>query len=120
MRQSATWAELKRQAPPVAYREIRRRNEDLDPAELRADAPFYYYDMTSVPDGDYPGFPKQEMFSWMPRDIQLDFGTAESTALNGELLTFDPKDTKAIVQRLRQAGFQCRRNQRLIEQTHGD
>jgi hypothetical protein len=118
--ESTTWGELKRLAPPAAYRDILRWNEHRAPAELRADAPFDYYEMTAAPDGDHPGFPEQEMFGWMPRDIQFDFGTAEHTMLNGACLAFDLKDTKAIVQRLKQAGFRCRRNQRLIEQAHGD
>jgi hypothetical protein len=116
-----TWADLKRLAPPAAYREIRRHNSGArDPDELRADAPFDYYEMTSLADGDYPGFPAQEMLRWMPRDIQLDFGTARSTVMNGELLELDVKNTKAIVQRLKQAGFRCRRNQRLVLRAHGD
>jgi len=56
----------------------------------------------------------------MALDIQLDFGTAQLTAINGNALTLDVKDTKAIVQRFKQAGFRCRRNQRLIERAHGD
>src|SRR5262249_10904775 len=105
----------------AAYREIRRHNKDVrDPRELRADAPFDYYEMTGVPDGEYPGWPAQEMFGWMPRDIQLDFGSAESSGLNGECLSLRPIDTKAIVERLKQAGHRCRRNQRLVERAHGD
>lgn len=116
-----TWSDLKRLAPTATYREIRRHNRDnLGTSELRADAPFDYYEMAGVADGDYPGWPAQEMFKWMPRDIQLDFGNVGSSRLNGECLELDPKDTKAIVQRLKQAGFRCRRNQRLVEQAHGD
>jgi hypothetical protein len=103
---SKTWGDLKQLAPPSAYREIRRRNRDkLAPSALHPNAAFDYYEMTGVPDGDYPGFPAQEMFGWMPRDIQLDFGNVGVTRLNGDLLELDPKDTKAIVQRLKQAGI---------------
>jgi hypothetical protein len=42
---SETWGDLKRLAPPEAYREIRRHNSDRDPSELRPDAPFDYYEM---------------------------------------------------------------------------
>jgi hypothetical protein len=118
---SKTWNDLKRLAPAAAYREIRGHNKDnLDPHELRADTPFDYYEMTGVPDGDYPGWPAQEMFGWMPLDIQLDFGSTEGSRLNGECLIFRPNDTKAIVERLKRAGFRCRRNQRLVERAHGD
>jgi hypothetical protein len=120
---ATTWEDLKRLAPPPAYRQIRKYNRQVlgrDASELRADAPFHYDEMTGVADGDYPGWPAQEMSRWMPRDIQRDFGDSDYSYVSGEFLQLDRKHTRAIVQRLRQAGFQCRRNQHLIEQAHGD
>ena len=76
--------------------------------------------MTSVPDGDYPGWPAQEMLRWMPRDIRRDFGGVDSSWVSGEFLTLELKSTRAIVQRLTQAAFRCRRNQRLVERACGD
>ena len=56
----------------------------------------------------------------MPVDIQRDFGTGDSSRLNGEFLTFMLRDERTIVQRLTEVGFRCRRNQRLVERACGD
>jgi hypothetical protein len=118
---SNTWGALKKRAPRTAYDEIREHNADaLEPSEMRPTAVFDYYEMTGVPSGDYPGFPRQEMLAWLPEDIQLDFGHAGTTALTGEFLRLNPDDATAILRRLQQAGFRCRRNQRLMDQAHGD
>ena len=81
---------------------------------MRLDAPFDYYTMTAVPDGDFPGALRQEALAWMPADVVRDFGNVGSSMVSGEILYLDSKDTEAIVQRLKRAGFRCRRDQDLV------
>jgi hypothetical protein len=116
---SKTWSDLKRLAPRRAYREIRKRNNDLEAAELRSNAPFDCR-MAGVSDGDYPGWPAQEMLHWMPADIRQTFGSVQTSMLNGFCLVLEPEDEEAIVRRLQQAGFRSRRDQQLVERAHGD
>jgi hypothetical protein len=113
-----TWAELERLAPRKAYREIRRGNREsgqLEPHEMRGDARFDWETMTDVYDGDYPGWPAQEMLDWMPADIQRDFGRVTSSAISGFCLLLELEDEEAILQQLKHAGFRCRRDDVLVE-----
>lgn len=118
MTKAKTWGALRALAPPKAYREILAFQES--PRSIRAGHPFDYYEMTPVPDGDYPGFPKQEVADWMPPDILQAFAKTESTAINGDYPALDPKDERNVVASLRQSGYRCRRSQKLILAAHGD
>ena len=112
MLKSKTWGELKKLAPLKAYREILQFQES--PRSIRSGHVFDYYTMTPVPEGDYPGFPQQEVMEWMPKDILREYGRMMQTSLNGDYPAFDPQVCQTIVERLKQHGFRCRRNQRLI------
>jgi hypothetical protein len=105
-------------APLKAYRQILSFQES--PRSIRAGHPFDFYEMTPVPDGDYRGFPKQEVRDWMPTDVLQAFGRIKVTAINGDYPGFDPMDTRKVVASPRRRGYRCRRNQRLIEAAHGD
>ncbi len=118
MVKAKTWGALRTLAPRKAYREILAFQES--PRSIRAGHPFDYYEMTPVPDGDYPGFPKQEVMDWMPSEILEAFGRTQETAMNGDYPGFHPTDTRRIVANLRRHGYRCRRNQRLVEAAHGD
>ena len=118
MTKAKTWGALRTLAPPKAYREILAFQES--PRSIRAGHPFDYYVMTPVPDGDYPGFPKQEVMDWMPSEVLEAFGRTQQTAINGDYPGFDPTETRKVVASLRRRGYRCRRNQRLIETAHGD
>jgi len=118
MLKAQTWKALKKFAPPEAYREILAFQES--PRSIRGWHPFDYDTMTPVADGDYPGWPEQEVEEWMPSDIWQLFGRRMSTAINGDYLSFDPADAQKIVANLKQHGYRCRRNQRLIDAAHGN
>ena len=117
MTKAKTWGALRTLAPPKAYREILAFQES--PRSIRAGHPFDYYEMTPVPDGDYPGFPKQEVMDWMPSEVLEAFGRTQQTAINGDYPGFDPTETRKVVASLRRHGYRCRRNHRLIEAAHG-
>ena len=118
MTKAKTWGALRMLAPPKAYREILAFQDS--PRSIRAGHSFDYYEMTPVPDGDYPGFPKQEVSDWMPPDVLHAFGRTVSTMMNGDFPAIDPKEERRVVASLRRQGYRCRRNQRLIEAAHGD
>ena len=117
MVKAKTWGALRTLAPPKAYREILAFQES--PRSIRARHPFDYYEMTPVPDGDYPGFPKQEVMNWMPAEVLRTCCRMAVTAVNGDYPSFDPIQTREVVASLRRHGYRCRRNQRLIEAAHG-
>jgi hypothetical protein len=117
MLRARTWGELRKFAPPRAYDEILKFNE---PRSIRAWHSFDYVEMTPAPDGDYPGFPRQEVMQWMPARVWQTLARMVDTAVNGEYPSFDPLDELEIVAALEECGYHCRRNQRLVDAAHGD
>jgi hypothetical protein len=113
-----TWVDLKRLVPPAEYRWLRERNDALPPSDLRPNARFDYLTMTAAADGDYPGWPAQEMLEWMPEDVQADFGVVQDSVHNGSFLELQG-DAKPIANRLRAFGFRCRRDDRLVLRASG-
>ena len=118
MTKAKTWGALRTLAPPRAYREILAFQGS--PRSIRAGHPFDYYVMTPVPDGDYPGFPRQEVMGWMPTEVLQAFSRMEETTMNGTYPSLDAMETRELVASLRRCGYRCRRSQRLIEAAHGD
>lgn len=111
---SATWGELMNRLPSYM------RDELVDFFEEAPDGSeaFERDDVPGLADGDWPGFPAQEMLEWMPRDIQQRFGKIETTVFNGDYLELDSSREQEIVVALEQNGFECIADQQLIGRAH--
>ncbi len=70
-------------------------------------------------DGDWPDWPAKKMLNWVPESIQEQYGTIESSMLNGEFLTFACSDARKIAAAFRRAGYRCVRNDKLVERASG-
>lgn len=112
---STTWGELVNRLPGYMRDELMNFFEEEVPNENDA---FERDDVPGLADGDWPGFPAQEMLEWMPRDIQQRFGKVETTVFNGDYLEFDSLCEQEIVTALEQNGFKCIANQQLIGRAH--
>jgi hypothetical protein len=82
------------------------------------DDPFPGYDIGPICDGDWPGWPEQEMLSWVPADIQERYGNVRCSVLNGDFLQFSA-DAGVVADALRRHGYQCRRDDALVARACG-
>jgi len=70
-------------------------------------------------DGDWPEWAEQTMLDWLPDRICDEFGTCETSVLNGYFLTLDVSRTNEIVNALEQEGYQLRHDPHLISRACG-
>ena len=117
---ASTWGELRGQLPAARWEALVKTLEENGDDIPSNDSAFNPYDIPGLADGDYPEWPAQEMVEWMPREI-LDqpFSKVELSVQNGEFLTLDPAREVDIVAALRAAGFQCEKNQLLVDAASG-
>jgi hypothetical protein len=120
---SKTWGDLKLALPVDLYRGlVLRYREDMeldeeDPqfedGEPRLDATLDYFEGL-LADGDFPDWPEQDALTWMPKEIQEQFGRITASTLNGDYLELAPKDASAIITALTARGYECHRDEELI------
>ena len=97
------------------------QNEDpeVDP-EPDGQSPF---DSAMIPghegDYDWPSWPAQEMLDWMPSDVQKQYGKRVSTRISGDYLHLSDADGDAIAAMMREHGYQCSRNDALVDDASG-
>jgi len=109
-----TWGEFKVMAPPGVYEQIGEVLEENEETLPEDDEPFDHNHIPGCADGDWPPWPQQEMLRWIPRDIQVAFGTRGFSAVSGECLTLDAARTEEIVRALEARGFRCTEENDLI------
>jgi hypothetical protein len=114
-----TWGDVKASISPRHWQQIADAyREDYEPPPADDDA----FDRSAVPgleDGDWPEWPAQEMLRWMPEDIRDRFGEVATSTLNGELLLLQAGAETELVAALRDAGFDCRRDDALVSRASG-
>ena len=88
-----------------------RQPEDDDPFDVGDIGPFC--------DGDWPAWPEQKMLRWLPKDIQIEFGTVVDSVHNGEFLVLDAARENEIVAALRQRGHRCTKDDDLVRRACG-
>src|SRR5262245_6859489 len=77
---ATTWGEFFRLLPEDARAEVEWWYVE-DELEQPADGhPFGHDDVPGVADGDWPGWPAQEMLSWVPDNIQQQYGHVAASA----------------------------------------
>ena len=115
------------------YEELIRCKPDTTPEQAREEYlklpvgdrfpddtdPFDSQEVPGVDDCDWPGRPAQIMLDWVPKEIQEKYGSMESTRLNGEFLTLDPRNERKITAAFRRAGYRCTRDDVLIQRASG-
>jgi len=118
---SKTWGEFQANVPAHAYEEIMAgMKDDEDPETLPQ--PGDTFDPDAIPgydDGDWPIWPLQYMLEWIPKDIQQQFGTVETSATSGPCLILMPEKTDEIVKALEKQGYSCTEDELLVRQACG-
>jgi hypothetical protein len=108
-----TWGEFRAAVTEGRYREaLAQLGLEEDPAD---DASFDAERFEGYQDGDWPEWPAQEMLEWLPDEVQMQFGRAEETPLNGDYLHIAVEDREAVLELLEDYGFRCQRNQPVID-----
>lgn len=107
-----TWGDLRRSLPPRLFRETVDACWGAD--EPDDDDAFSSDSVAVIADGDYPGIPTQEVFSWMPPDILETYGNVGMSMVSGPLVSFDAEEAEAIVAALEKHGFTTTRDDDLI------
>ena len=69
-------------------------------------------------DGDWPGWPQQEMLDWMPTRVRT-LGTVEQSMLNGPGLSIPQQRLHQVIEGLAMAGFNVRRDDNLVSAASG-
>jgi hypothetical protein len=80
---------------------------------------FYPEQICEVSDGDWPGWTQQEMLAWFPEVIRSKFGRAGASVLNGPFLLLDAKDEERIVAAFRASGYECTKDEPLVQTASG-
>ena len=89
-------------------------------AELEEDAaPFVPEHIWGYSDGDWPGWPAQEMLVWMPSPVQQAFGTQDRSVVSGPCLVLKARRETAIVAALHAQGYRCKRDNTLVRLASG-
>lgn len=116
---ASTWGEFLRLLPEAARVEVEQWfTED----ELERPADGHQFDRDDVPgvaDGDWPGWPAQEMLSWVPKDIQQQYGRIAASAISGDSLALDASQMNAIIGALEAHGFVCTQDDDLVRRAAG-
>ena len=70
-------------------------------------------------DGDWPGWPEQLMFDFMPDEIVEKYGRSPGSVFNGHYLVLRMSDAEEILKALERDGFRCRLDEKLVRQACG-
>lgn len=115
-----TWGEFRERMPSADYQYVADFLAECGHG-LSADSDdFCSSDLPGFEDGDWPCFVEQKMFGWLPREICCRFGRSAQTTLNGPMLVLDVLRVDQILTALACAGFECVRDDKLVQQACGD
>lgn len=114
LRTSHTWGEFWAILPSRVYAQVveHLRENDVEPGE-NAD-PFVREDIWGYSDGDWPGWPAQEMLAWLPQSVQQVLGTEKASVINGPYLALDASQRVALVVALQTEGYCCTQDNTLV------
>jgi hypothetical protein len=116
---SETWGDFFDAVPPEELDTVYGRASDED-EHLPDRSAKFDPDLLGVCEGDYPDWPEQKMFDWLPAHVCREFGRVESSVLNGPLLSLDVRRTPEILAALERAGFECRLDEELVRRACGN
>src|SRR5262245_114249 len=116
---SPTWGAFRAALPRTVYAQVRKHLRENEATPGKDADPFDPEDIWGYCDGDWPGWPAQEMLEWMPLPVREAFGTYEASVINGSYLSLDPRQETAIVTALRVEGYYCTRDDTLVRLASG-
>lgn len=105
-----TWGALRERLPAgewAVLTEMFEWDHDGFPAETDAFDPGM---VGMYSDGDYPDWPAQRAFDWMPAEIVDAYGVDETSSLNGEFLVIPVENAPAVVAAFRARGVRIERD----------
>jgi hypothetical protein len=112
---ASTWGELCSALSERSLGELTRLMDDELPSK---DAVFELEQIGAYFDGDWPGWPQQEMLDWMPTRVRT-LGTVEQSMLNGPGLSIPQQRLHQVIEGLAMAGFNVRRDDNLVSAASG-
>jgi hypothetical protein len=131
----ATWGQLRAKISPSSYRKLldlyRRHRESFYVALCERhrdssgsgtpeeDRPIVCEGFDPISDGDWPGWPQQDMLSWVPGDIVEEFGERSSSFVSGDCLVLDRDRVEEIVAAFESHGFTCAKGEKLVKRACG-
>jgi hypothetical protein len=116
---ASTWGEFLRLLPQDARAEVEQWFTEDELERPADDQPFDRDNVPGVSDGDWPGWPAQEMLSWVPKNIQQQYGRTAASAISGDSLALDASQMNAIIGALEAHGFSCTRDDDLVRRAAG-
>lgn len=112
-------AEERKFDPEISELDARTEWEASDRRLPLDSDPYSFGEAPYIQEGDWPGWPAQEMASWVPRDIQKRFGTTGMSAVSGNFLELQPRDAAAICAAFASLGYRCQRDDAAVNQASG-
>jgi hypothetical protein len=119
LQHSKTWGEFKSRVPQRVYDSIMqyfRMDGEPTPEDVE---PFSSEKVPGYLDGDFPGWPAQEMLAWVPEAIQEEYGSVESSAFGEPCFEFDPGMELEIVSALQEMSYRCNKDEKLVREACG-
>jgi hypothetical protein len=83
------------------------------------DDPFTAGNIGVICDGDWPGWPAQEMLTWVPKPIQKQYGKGSFSFVSGDCLLFEPSREREIVASFEKLGYRCVRDDATVRRASG-
>jgi hypothetical protein len=101
-----TWGEFRKLMPPKAYSYVLQWSfdEQFEPRPKSTD-PFSAEQVAGWSDGDYPPWLQQEMDLVVPSNILKQFGTLETSVINGDFWMIPPENLERMREALYASGF---------------
>jgi hypothetical protein len=114
-----TWAEFRQLAPEAWYRSAVERTFGEESEAPDAATPFDPEQVWGYSDGDWPTWPQQRMLEWVPKQVQAEFGNAETSCINGSFLSIEARHMDSVVAAMEALGYGCRRDDDLVARVSG-
>lgn len=108
------WGDLHKSLSAPLFEEALEVCWDEDEPPPDDDTEFCADSVGTISDGDWPGWPAQEMLSWMPKEILARFGIHGRSGVSGPCVSFSEDDADQITAALAAAGVELIRDDRLI------
>lgn len=123
---ATTWGQFRSRAPEDGYRDALERlteNEEKEKGEeMEEPNPEARFDAERIGgfgDGDWPGWPAQQMEYWVPDEVQDRFGSMKPTAISGDFLDLPPENEAEIVAAMERHGYKCLKDEDLVWKASG-
>lgn len=118
-----TWGEFRVLVGRARYEEaVERFTHEGEEEGAREPAPEEAFDAERIlgyADGDWPEWPAQMMFDWLPAEVQQEFGSPQPTLISGDYLWLPLDHEKRVVAAMKVRGYSCTRDDDLVREASG-